>query len=67
MIGIVEPGAGSGLGRAEGHVVVGGDDGVDVRVGLERLLGDGQSLVAREVRRLLEDDLVLGVVGDARS
>ncbi len=57
-----------GLGRldgAEGHVVVGGDDGVHVRVGAQAVLGDGQALVAVEVAGLLADDLdVAGRVDD---
>ena len=66
MIGTVTPAPWAGLGGAEGHVVVGGDNRVDVRIGLQRLLGHRQCLVAGEARRLIEDDLDLGMILDGR-
>src|SRR5215210_2445286 len=49
-----------GLYRAEGHLVVGREDGVHVRVGLENVLHGAHGLEPVVVRRDIPDDLDVG-------
>src|SRR3984957_13798596 len=56
----LEPGGLYGLDRAQSHLVIGGEDGVDLGVRLENVLHDVQALSAVEVRWLTGDDFKPG-------